>query len=311
MLSGNFSFRSEYGTAIFVYHWSPKPDVNIKGVVQIAHGMAETASRYERFASFLTENGYVVYANDHRGHGRTAESLDGVGYLADKDGFDWLVKDMHQLTHIIKSENTGLPLFLFGHSMGSFAAQLYLMSYGHELRGAILSGSNGKAALLHNIGFIIAAGEVRKHGRKAKSEKMNKLSFGSYNNAFKPNRTEFDWLSRDNDEVDKYINDPYCGGIFTAGFYYDFMKGLKETDKIRDFDKIPKGLPVYIVSGDKDPVGGAGKGVNKLYRAYKKAGLEDVTIKLYPEGRHEMLNEINRDEVMKNVLNWLNDKVEA
>jgi alpha-beta hydrolase superfamily lysophospholipase len=311
MLSENFSFRSEDGTNIFVYRWSPKPNANVRGIVQIAHGMAETAKRYERFASFLTENGYIVYANDHRGHGKTAGSPDKVGYLADDDGFDWLVKDMYQLTGIIKKEYTDLPVFLFGHSMGSFAAQKYLMLYGRELSGAILSGSNGKAPLLHNIGLIIAAFEVRKNGRKAKSKTMHKLIFGSYNKAFKPNRTEFDWLSRDNDEVDTYINDPYCGGIFTAGFYYDFMKGLIEISKTRNIYRIPKDLPVFIFSGDKDPVGGAGKGVNKLYQTYRKAGLKDITIKLYPGSRHEMLNEINREEVMKDATDWMNDKASS
>ncbi len=305
MLSKNFSFQSGDGTEVFVYHWSPEPDTKVKGMVQIAHGMAETAARYERFAEVLTKNGYLVYANDHRGHGKTAGSLEKVGYLAEEDGFGWMVKDMHQLTTLIKEEHPGLPVFLFGHSMGSFATQRYLMLFGKELKGAILSGSNGAAALLHNLGFMVAGWEVKKKGRKVKSERMNQLSFGSFNNAFKPNRTEFDWLSRDNDEVDKYIKDPYCGDVFTAGFFYDFMKGLKEIDKASNVALIPKDLSIYIFSGGKDPVGGAGKGVNKLYRAYKKQGILDVTVKLYPDGRHEMLNETNREEVMGDVVAWM------
>lgn len=308
MLSENFSFRSGDGANVFVYKWSPEPDTKVKGAVQIAHGMAETAFRYERFADLLTQNGYVVYANDHRGHGKTAGNLENVGYLAEEDGFDWLVKDMHQLTTIIKKDHSDLPVFLFGHSMGSFATQRYIMLFGSELKGVILSGSNGRAVLLHNFGFLAASREVKKNGRKAKSEKMNQLSFGSFNNAFKPSRTEFDWLSRDKGEVDKYIDDSYCGGVFSAGFFYDFMKGLKEIDKVKGIDLIPKKLPIYIFSGDKDPVGGAGKGVRKLYNTYKKAGIQDVTMKLYPDGRHEMLNEINKDEVMRDVVEWLNLK---
>lgn len=309
MQSKNFSFQSGDGTTIFVYHWSPDPDTKVKGIVQIAHGMAETAARYERFADTLTRNGYIVYANDHRGHGKTAKRLQNVGYLADEDGFDWLVKDMHQLTNLIKKEYPDLPVFLFGHSMGSFAAQRYIMLYGKELKGTILSGSNGSAALLHNLGFMVAGFEVKKNGRKTKSIRMNHLSFGTFNQAFKPNRTEYDWLSRDNAEVDKYIADPFCGGVFTAGFFYDFMKGLKELDKIKNVQLVPKDLPVYIMSGDKDPVGGSGKGVKKLFDTYQKCGMTDISIKLYPEGRHEMLNELNRDEVMKDIVEWLDSKL--
>jgi alpha-beta hydrolase superfamily lysophospholipase len=308
MLSENFSFQSGDGTTVFAYKWSPDTGTKVKGAVQIAHGMAETALRYERFAKLLTQNGYIVYANDHRGHGKTAGSLEKVGYLAEKDGFDWLVKDMYQLTTIIKKEHSDLPVFLFGHSMGSFAAQRYIMLFGRELRGVILSGSNGRAVLLHRFGFLAAGREVKKNGRKTKSQKMNRLSFGNFNNAFKPNRTEFDWLSRDKDEVDKYIKDPYCGDVFSGGFFYDFMKGLKEIDKAKNVAFIPKNLPILIFSGDKDPVGGRGKGVKKLYNTYKKAGIQEVTLKLYPGGRHEMLNEINKEEVMRDVIEWLNLK---
>lgn len=305
----NFSFQSGDGTDIYVYHWSPEPDTTVKGIVQLAHGMAETAARYERFASTLTKHGYVVYANDHRGHGKTAGCLAKVGYLAEEDGFAWIVKDMHQLTARIKKEYPNAPVFLLGHSMGSFATQRYIMLFGKELKGAILSGSNGSAALLHHLGLLVASMEVRKNGRKAKSERMNQLSFGSYNNAFKPTRTEFDWLSRDEAEVDQYIEDPYCGDVFTAGFYYDFMKGLREIDKLENVKLVPKELPIYIFSGEKDPVGGAGKGVKKLYHTYRKCGVLDVSIKLYPEGRHEMLNELNRAEVTQDVVDWLNSKV--
>lgn len=305
MIFKEFRFQSGDGINVYVYNWEPEEGVKVKGVVQIAHGMAETAARYERFATALTKNGYIVYINDHRGHGKTAESLDKIGYLADQDGFEWLVKDMHQLSTIIKKEHPDLPLFLFGHSMGSFATQRYIMLHGSELKGTILSGSNGSQALLHRVAFIAAKSDVKRIGRQAKSKKMNQLSFGSFNNAFTPNRTEFDWLSRDNEEVDKYIKDPYCGDVFTAGFFYDFLMGLKEIDKIQNVKLVPKTLPIYIFSGSKDPVGGAGKGVQKLYNTYIKCGIQDVTIKLYPEGRHEMLNETNRDEVIKNVVQWL------
>jgi len=306
MLLKNFTFKSEEGTEIYVYNWIPDENINIKGIVQIAHGMAETAERYERFAEKLTKEGYIVYIHDHRGHGKTAKTIENLGHLAEKEGFKWLVEDVHQLSEIIKKENPYLPLFLFGHSMGSFVTQRYIMLYGQELKGVILSGSNGKQGIILDIAILLAKNEVRKNGRKAKSEKLNKLSFGSYNNAFKPNRTEFDWLSSDNDEVDKYINDPFCGSVFSCGFFYDFLVGLKEIQVNENISKVPKDLPILIFSGDKDPVGKNGKGVLKLYRTYKKINIKDVTYKLYKEGRHEMLNEINKDEVMGDIVQWLN-----
>lgn len=310
MILKNFVFKSQEGTDIFVYNWMPDDNAEVKGIVQISHGMAETAARYERFAEVLTGNGYIVYINDHRGHGKTAGTIENVGYLADKDGFNWLVKDLHQLSGIIKSEHPGLPLFLFGHSMGSFATQRYIMLYGKELKGAILSGSNGKQGIMLKIGAFMAQNEVKKNGRKAKSNKMNAMSFGSFNNAFKPNRTEYDWLSRDKEEVDKYIDDPFCGTVFTCGFFYDFLTGLKELERKDNLSLVPKDLPIFIFSGDKDPVGKSGKGVTRLFNTYKRHGVKDVTCKLYPGGRHEMLNESNRDEVVKDVVDWIDRHIQ-
>lgn len=307
MIRKDFVFKSEDGTDVFVYNWLPDDGVKTKGIVQISHGMAETAKRYERFAELLTENGYIVYANDHRGHGKTAKTIENLGYLADEDGFNWLVKDLHKLTNIIKKENESMPLFLFGHSMGSFAGQKYIMLHGNEIDGLILSGSNGKQGIILNVGTIVAKREVKKNGRKAKSTKLDKLSFGGFNKEFKPNRTDFDWLSRDNDEVDKYIDDPFCGTVFTAGYFYDFLTGLKEIEDEDNLKMIPKDLPIYIFSGDKDPVGKFGKGVINLVNRYKEYGVKDISYKLYKDGRHEMLNEINRDEVMDDIINWLDN----
>lgn len=304
MISHNFTFKSEDGLDIFVYKWEPV-DIQIKGIVQISHGMAETAKRYERFAKTLTNNGYLVYANDHRGHGQTAGSIEELGYLGDDKGFERLVDDIHKLSLIIKEENPNLPLFLFGHSMGSFAAQRYIMLYKDILDGLILSGSNGKQGLALGMGIKLARREIKKHGAKSLSPKLNNLSFGKYNGYFKPNITEFDWLSSDSVEVDKYVEDPYCGTVFTAGFFYDFLVGLKEVEDKRNFNTISKDLPIYIFSGDKDPVGKFGKGVINLFNRYKNIGVEDIHYKLYKDGRHEMLNETNREDVMRDVINWL------
>ncbi len=307
MISENFSFKSDDGTNIFVSKWSPNIEIELKGIVQIAHGMAEKASRYERFAEFLTSKGFCVYANDHRGHGRTAVTVDKLGILADSDGFDWMVRDVHQLTDIIKKDNPKLPLFLFGHSMGSFICQKYIQLFGKEVDGVILSGTNGKQGPILYFGIVIAKLISLFSGRNKVSPFLNELSFGAFNNSFKPNRTSFDWLSRDNNEVDKYINDEFCGTVFTAGFFFDFLQGLSKLHQPGMASFIPKNLPIYIFTGEKDPVGNFGKGVLNQYNFYKKIGIEDLRYKLYKDGRHEMLNEINRDEVMNDIVEWIKE----
>lgn len=305
MLEKNFSFKDSQGVDIFVYKWEPEQGVNIKGVVQIAHGMAEHAKRYGHFAEKLTSSGYIVYANDHRGHGKTAESVEKIGYCGE-DGFTWKVKDMKQLTSIIKKENPKQPVYLFGHSMGSLLSQTYMFLYGEELKGVILSGTSGKQGVLVSLGILIAKGQVKKLGPEAPSLVMDKMSFGKFNDRFKPIRTKFDWLNRDEKEVDKYIEDPLCGGVFSAGFFYDFLNGVKNMHKKENMAKIPKTLPIFLIAGDKDPVGKECKTISSLIQAYKKLGIKDVNYKFYKDARHEILNEINKEEVMRDVINWLN-----
>jgi alpha-beta hydrolase superfamily lysophospholipase len=267
--------------------------------------MAETAERYERLAQFLTSEGYIVYANDHRGHGKTAKNIESLGYIGE-DGFNWMVKNQHQLNSIIKDENPNLPIFLLGHSMGSFISRQYISDYGNTLNGVILSGSNGLLGVEVSLGILLSRLQIKMLGARTKSNLLNNMSFGSFNKAFKPCRTDFDWLSRDSKEVDKYIANPYCGTVFSTSFFYEFFSGLKNLQRKEVLDGIPKELPVYIMSGDKDPVGKYGKGVTHLESIFKAINIKDVTLKLYEGGRHEMLNEINRDEVMKDIVNWIN-----
>ncbi|MBU2513686.1 alpha/beta hydrolase [bacterium] len=302
----DFKFKADEELEIFVASWIPEDSAKIKAVVQLSHGMAEHITRYEGFAKYLNDNGYAVYGNDHRGHGKTAGVMENVGYFSDKDGFKKVVMDMFRLTRIIKEKHPDLPVYLFGHSMGSLLARNYICDFGKELQGVILSGTMGNPGLLGKIGVGVAKLESIFKGRKAKSPMLDKMSFGKFNNAFKPNRTKFDWLSRDNEEVDKYINDPYCGTVFTAGFFVDLLSGLNETFKNSNVEKTPKELPILLFSGEKDPVGNNKKGVEGVYQSYLKAGIQDVTHKFYPQGRHEMLNEINRDEVFADVVSWLN-----
>jgi alpha-beta hydrolase superfamily lysophospholipase len=307
MESSSFTFKDHDGIEIFVYKWAPEG--NAKAVIQIAHGMAEHAARYARLAEKLTQAGYIVYANDHRGHGKTAKDLDKKGQLG-PGGQESMVKDLKQLTDIIKKENPGLPVFLLGHSMGSFLSQAYIQQYGKELKGVILSGTNGHMSkLVLALGMMIAKGDVKKLGPNAPGEKMDKQSFGSYNKTFEPAKTKFDWLSRDEAEVQKYVNDPWCGFVCPTSFYVELLTCLSTIWKKANEAKIPKDLPVYMFSGSMDPVGGNTKGVIALFNRYLKLGIKDVTKKFYDGGRHESFNEINRDEVTKDVIAWLDAHV--
>lgn len=307
MVCKEFYFKGKEDLDIHVYKWLDEA-ITPKAVVQIAHGMSETAIRYEDFAKELTKNGYIVYINDHRGHGKTARTIENVGYLAEKDGFRCLVEDMNILTNIIKDEHEDLPVYLFGHSMGSFASQRYIMEYGKNLDGLVLSGSNGKHGSILKIAELISSIEIKKNGRKHRSKMLDNLIFGGNNKQFYPSKTEFDWLSRDEKEVQKYIDDPFCGVLFTCGFFYDFIKGLQEVENESNLKKVPKDLPIYIMSGDKDPVGKNGKGVLNLRDRYKNLGVKDVSCKLYKDGRHEMLNEINKEEVINDIILWIDEK---
>lgn len=305
MKISNFTFKGEEDIDIYVYKYEPIEKENINGIVQISHGMSEEAGRYKRFANYLTDNGYIVYINDHRGHGKSAENINRIGILAQKDGIHCIVKDLNKLTKIINTENNGLPIFLLSHSMGSFAAQKYIIDYSEDIDGVILSGTNGLHGIEVDLGFLVAKVMSKIQGREKKAYLIDKLAFGGFNKKFKPNKSEFDWLSRDFKEVEKYIENEYCGVVFSNGYFYDLFKLFKEIRNINNLKKINSKLPIYIFAGDKDPVGKFGKGITKLYENYKKVGIENVEFKLYSGGRHEMLNEINKDEVINDTINWI------
>ena len=294
------------GKEIYLYKWEPKDKNIIKGVVQVIHGMAEHGMRYERFAEALNNEGFIVYADDHRGHGKSAESLSNLGYIADKDGFHTMVHDQWEVNQYIKKENPNNKVYIFGHSMGSFISQRYMEIYGGTIEGVILSGTGGKPNLMMKAGIPLSGSIMKLKGRKANGKLMNDIGFGSYNDHIENPKTDFDWLSRDEDEVAKYIMDPYCGGVFPVSFFYDFLKGMCSIHKKKNLEKIPKNLPIEIFSGDGDPVGNYGKGVVYLYETLKAQHIKNVNYKLYPGGRHELLNEINRDEVTKDIINVLN-----
>ncbi|MGG0812933.1 alpha/beta hydrolase [Paenibacillus alvei] len=304
MRTNTFHFLDEENVRIHVYHWLPDEAIEIQGVVQIAHGMTETALRYERFAEELTAAGYVVYANDHRGHGRTAATEQDLGYIGE-NGFMWMVRNMAQLTKIIREQHSNPPLFLFAHSMGSFLAQQYITEHADLIDGLILCGSNGPRGPELLAGVSVTKLIASMKGSRHRSAFIDKLAFGSFNRKFQPARTQVDWLSRDPKEVDKYVEDPYCGFLSTVGFYRDFFKLLRNIHRPEVMNHIPKQLPILLIAGDDDPVGNYGKGVRKLADQYRQLGLEQVECKLYEGARHELLNETNRDEVTADCLAWL------
>lgn len=298
MRSDTFTLTARDGASIHVHRWLP--DGAVRGIVQIAHGMAEHGARYARFAEALTGEGLAVYADDHRGHGKTASDAE-LGHFGDTRGWELVLSDLLALGERAKSEHPKKKIVYLGHSMGSFFGQALLQTNARDYDGMILSGSNAPGSVLERLGGGVARLERLRGGVRGKSRLLSFLSFGSFNDAFKPTRTDFDWLSRDPAEVDAYIADPRCGFLCTNELWVQFLDGLNAI-ATSGFGTVPKAFPVHLFAGDRDPVGQAGKGVTALHERLVSAGLTRASIRLYAEGRHEMLNETNRAEVTADVL---------
>ena len=304
-----FYFESSTGKNLLRAKKYIPENTNIKAVIQIAHGIAEHIDRYDEFMSFLADNGYVVVANDHLGHGKSISSEEEKGFFAEKDGWNHVVKDMVLLHDTVKKSYPNVPYVMFGHSMGSFLVRTFMIDYPEYYDAAIISGTGHQSPMLVFGGNLIADILSKFNGCKSDGQKLNDIAFGSYLNKIENPRTQYDWLSKDNSIVDKYGEDPLCGFIAKTGLYQDMMHGLKYITNMNNIEKMDKSKPVYFMSGADDPVGDYGKGVKKAYNCFKKAGLVDVMMRLYPEGRHEMLNETNKEVAYQDILNWLNDKV--
>ncbi len=289
------------GTAVALHQWLPKKTP--KAVIHIVHGMAEHSLRYDGFAEDACKHGFTVFSADHRGHGKTA-GYGLKGYLADKDGFKRVVDDQKEINEEIGKIYPDVPVIILGHSFGSFITQSYIENYGNTVSACILSGSAGPNPII-GIALFLANLNVLFHGKKNISKMMDKLSFGSYNKKIKSPKTKFDWLSRDENEVIKYINDDLCGFICTAGFYKDLMQGLKIIHTRSALSQIPATLPILIAAGSEDPVSSYGKTLLKLYSLYKQNGIKNVEIKLYEGARHEILNETNKEEVKTDIFGWI------
>ena len=309
MKTGIFSFKGNDGTDIFYYRWLPDKENDIKAMVQIIHGMGEHSARYKEFAQALTGAGFAVYSNDHRGHGKTGGAPQTFGHFADEGGWDLVVSEIFKLTQIIKKENPLKDIFIYGHSLGAFLASDYSIIHGKEIRGMIISGTKTSPGFIENIGTFIARMQIRKNGPKVKSPLLLSLTFGKYNRCFKPNRTRSDWISRDTKKVDEYVADPYCNGQFSAAFFLDLANGLKKINRMENMKKTPRHLPIYLLAGTKDPVSNFTKDMLKVYGDYKKAGIKDISLKFYEGARHEILNELNRQEVYKDIIDWIKDRI--
>jgi alpha-beta hydrolase superfamily lysophospholipase len=308
MKEEHFIYRPEPEISIFVRKWLPDtitPE-KIKGIIQIVHGMTEHGGRYASTAEFFTQHGFIVYADDHRGYYKTAGSVEQLGKW--KQGW-WrkIVNDLHELTLIVKKEYPNKPIFLLGHSMGSFLAQDYSQEFGSDISGLIMSGTNGKKSMLA-IGQMIANKFIKKYGEDAEGIEMKKITMKNINEMFQPIKTEFDWLSRDERVCKEFEESEWTGFVPSYRFFSEMLSGLKKIWKPFNEKKIPKTLPVYIFAGTKDPVGNYTKGIIPLIMRYRKYGIK-VDYTFYENGRHEMLNEINRDEVRKDLLNWINKNI--
>ena len=299
-----FYFPSSDGkTSIHAVEWLPEGDP--VGVYQIAHGVAEYALRYEPFAEFLNAKGFVVVANDHIGHGLSVAEDAAPLYFGEKDGWTHVVDDMFELRRQTGKKYPGIPYILMGHSMGSFLARTYLIRYPGSVTAAVIMGTGQQP------GYMVAGGRLAAKliGKKSGYDKFNEtvdgLAFGAYNKPFEPKRTNYDWLSANEENVDKYIADPLCGGGATTGLFLEMLGGIGFIGKPSNLAKMDKNTPVLFISGAMDPVGDLGKGTTKAYESFKKAGVKDVTLKLYPGLRHEILNEKEKDQVYADIWAWV------
>jgi len=305
-LKSEIRITDHLGKSLHALQWKPD-DSPPKAVVQIVHGVSEHIERYNHFANFLTKNGFAVVGHDHRGHGKT--DPDHLGFIAEKEGFELMVKNIRDVNDFVEGTFTGIPRIFFAHSMGSFLVQRYFQVYDDNPAAIIYSGSNGKPPLLLNFGIFLSALLMKVNGPQAKSPLINKLSFGEYNKKFKPNRTDYDWLSRDTNTVDLYKDDPYCGFICSLSFYHQLFTGLKKLHSHRPFAGNDESVPILLLAGSQDPVSNMSRGIKNLHRILIRSGIQTVDRQIYEGGRHDILNEINREEVYSNLLRWINQQI--
>lgn len=298
----DFYYESRCGGQIHGCRWNPEGSP--VGVVQIVHGIAEFVERYDDFARFMCWLGYVVVAEDHMGHGQSISDQAPQGYFS--GGWEAAVEDIYQLLNETRKEFPDVPYVLFGHSMGSFMVRTILAKYPDSgISAAVICGTGWMPGLVISAGKLLAGMVCRKNGERNPSEKLNAMIFGSYNNRVEHPRTCYDWLSRDKKIVDDYIAHPLCGFVPSAGLLRDMMGGISYIQKSEHLDNMNKDLPVYFIAGGDDPVGNYGAGVRQAAAEFKKHGMKHVSVRIWPLCRHEILNEINKEEIYEDVKEWI------
>lgn len=310
MVKEEFYFDSHDGKQkLHAVRYSPEKGQEVRCVLQIVHGMAEYAERYEEFAGFLTGKGYAVTGEDHLGHGKSVGKEGKYGYFCEEDPASALVENVHTLRKRTESLYQGVPYVIMGHSMGSFITRNYLFRHGEGLAGAVIMGTGMESLATVKLAQTVARVQRLVQGSRKESRLIDRMAFGGYNKIVGGPRGGWDWLSRDRDSVARYMADPLCGFVFTVNGFETLFELIARLYDRKSLERIPKTLPVFMVSGDADPVGACGKGVRKAYDSLVKAGLEHVELKIYEGGRHELLNEINRKEVMEDISSWIESTV--
>lgn len=307
-LKREFYFKSSDGiNRVHTVEWSPE-DGTVKAVLQIVHGMAEHVGRYDAFARFMADKGYLVVGDDHLGHGKTAASDTEFGYMGE-DGAHLLVKDEHRLQKHMKEQYPVVPYIILGHSMGSYITRRFISIYGDDVDACLILGTGFQTSLETGAGLTLAGLIGKAKGEHHRSDLLTELGFGKYCSRIDNPRTESDWLCRDEKVVDEFKNDPLCDFIFTVNGYKALFTLVREDCDDRTAAKVPKELPIYILSGAEDPVGQYGEGVMKTYEQYKQAGIEDLQVKIYPQMRHEILNECGKEEVYEDIFRWIEERI--
>lgn len=299
-----FSFlSSDNATRIHAMCW--KPENEVKAVLQICHGMMEYIERYQAFAEYLCERGFYVVGHDHLGHGQSVQSKEHYGFFHETKGNECVIGDIHKVRRMTAKEYPDVPYYMLGHSMGSFLLRQYLSMYGEGLAGAIIMGTGDIPAPLLTAGKAACRSLAAVKGWKHRSAFVNNMGLGGYNKKFEPSESTKDWVTSDDEIRAAYEKDPLCSFVFTVNGYYHMFRGMEVLTKKETMEKIPKDLPVLFISGGQDPVGEFGKSVARIYKKYKENGMQDVDLKIYPEDRHEVLNERNRAEVYEFLYEWL------
>lgn len=306
MKTSEQKIQSSDGKELFARVWKPVND-SPKALLIVVHGMGEHSERYKRFAKYLTQKNIAVAGYDHRGHGHT--DPDKKGTVGAEDGFKQMVSDIDLARNHFTKQFPNIPLLFYAHSMGSFLIQRYLQTHDNHPNGVIYSGSNGSLPPLLFMGIFISAVLRQLKGKDYKSSFLRDMVFKPYNQTFKPVRTRHDWLSRDREEVERYVLDPHSGFIPSVTFFNHFFRGLRRTQKHQPFAGNNAEYPVLIVSGTHDPVSKMSRGIEDLEQKLRRSGIRDLTTKLYPKGRHEMLNELNRKDVMDDIYNWIHQNI--